>query len=127
MRHLLRVVAAAGGADNMDKAVAAVRAVNLREFQAMSWGQVAFDVRRFADVIETGELSGILSLVLVEVPAVESEGVRVDLVRRNITGARELLHGKNGRMCGQCFTAAVWSPPAAAYFKKKSCVCSDFR
>ena len=61
---MLQVVASAGGSDNMEAAAAAVGAVELSKFKAISWRQVAFDVDRYADDIDTGPLKDVLKLVL---------------------------------------------------------------
>ena len=48
----------------MDKAVAAVRHVNLNHFLAMSWRQVAFDMDRHAHELDVGQLPRLLELVI---------------------------------------------------------------
>ena len=69
VRHLLQVVADAGGSDDMAKAVAAVRAVDLKKFKVMSWQQVAFDMGRHGDTIDTGRLPDILKRMLQPPPS----------------------------------------------------------
>ena len=84
VRHLLQVVARAGGAGNMNKAANAVRTVDLSKFDvvvkdaednaaaavraggfnAAAWRQVALDLVRHAKEIDTGRLSEIIELVL---------------------------------------------------------------
>ena len=49
----------------MDNTVTAVRAVKLSKFKAASWQLVAFDVDRYAEDMDMGQLSDILKLVLV--------------------------------------------------------------